>query len=125
MYLVYIATSPCGKVYVGATSRSLEARKAEHKRAALVEQRRSKFYDAIRRFGFDAFRWHIAHYCGSVAEMFAKETYTIQRHDSYRNGLNSTQGGDGTIRGRSPLQIVRLSKNEAYRKRHFRRSPTP
>lgn len=104
---------------MGCTSRSMEARKAEHRRCALVENRNTKFYRALRTQGFDNFKWHIAYYCTSVSEMFAKEIYAIQKHGTYTRGFNSTKGGDGTIRGkgtRSALQIVRQTRQSSKRK---------
>jgi len=94
IYSIYKATNIVNeKVYIGYTS-NFEARKKKHKKTS--EKSTIRFYEAIRKYGWDNFEWEIIYqsrdmdHCKNVME-----NYFIQMYDSYKNGYNSTLGGDG------------------------------
>lgn len=93
-FIVYCATSPSGRRYVGCTGRGLAERKRGHLAAARkgVE---SKFYRAVRKYGFDAFEWVVLARCSDVSEMHEQERRLIAHFESQRIGYNVTSGGEG------------------------------
>lgn len=96
MGLVYKATSPSGKVYIGKTSKTLKERIASHKKdLSRKEYKNSKFYNAIRKYGFDSIIWEVVEDDVLDENINNLEIELIKKFDSYKNGLNSTTGGDG------------------------------
>ena len=92
MGLVYKVISPSGKIYVGQTKRSLEARKQEHMLAAATGDN-NKFHKAIRKYG-ELLIWEIVTEC-SESQLDIVETSTIKEYKSNICGYNLTSGGDG------------------------------
>lgn len=82
-----------GKVYIGCTV-DLARRKSAHKYEAITRRTDTKFYNAIRKYGFESFTWEIvysswdAEHCINIIE-----DVIIKYHDSINNGYNSMQGG--------------------------------
>lgn len=97
---VYKVTSPSGKVYIGMTKYSLEIRKSKHYRTA-ESGSMTKFYKAIRKYG-ENLHWEILRVCDSWAQAKVLEIEEINNHDSFKNGYNSTLGGDGQL-GAAPM----------------------
>ena len=94
IYSIYKATNiQNGKCYIGFT-KNYKKRLKEHKRGSL--ERDNVFYRAIRKYGWDSFDWQIIYqskdgdYCKNIME-----THFIIENDSYSNGYNMTNGGDG------------------------------
>lgn len=81
------------KIYIGFDS-NWPRRKHAHKKN--FKYRNGKFYDAIKKYGWDAFEWEILYqsedkeYCLNVSEK-----HFIKKFDSMNNGYNMTEGGDG------------------------------
>lgn len=94
IYTIYKATNLVNeKVYIGFDS-NWPRRRNQHKNNALTNKIETKFYDAIRKHGWENFKWEII--CQSLNCKFlaeTMETYFIENYDSYRNGYNSTTGG--------------------------------
>lgn len=90
--VIYKATSPSGKVYIGMTN-NLKYRKKKH----LIDskKRAGKFHHAINKYGFDSFKWEILHACKERSEACKLEQAEIKNYDSFQNGYNMTIGGDG------------------------------
>lgn len=122
-FIVYKATSPSGKVYIGITSEGLEIRKNKHYRDALKFDR--KFYKALRKYGSKVI-WETIDTASTWNEACNKEKLHIQKYDSFKNGYNSTLGGEGiyglkhpnppmlgkthTKEARNKIRIARLGK---------------
>lgn len=49
----------------------------------------------MRKYGRDKFHIELIDTASSKEEMFEKEMYYIKLFDTYKNGYNSTLGGDG------------------------------
>lgn len=87
--------------YVGATTLLLPKRQKEHLRRANCNGKKlhTKFQQAIREHGWEAFEWSILSECKSVDEMLAEERRWIAEFDT-RNperGYNMTKGGCGVV----------------------------
>lgn len=94
---VYTATNLVnGKVYVGKTVRPLHHAKARHAFRAR-QGMNSRFYAAIRKYGFEAFRWDIAYTGTDDADIQKEERRLISELNTTDpvNGYNMTPGGDG------------------------------
>jgi group I intron endonuclease len=83
---------PTGKKYIGQTLYETK-RKAYH--LCKSKDGDSKFYRAIRKYGWDNFIYGII---GKFDKQFLNEVEIsyIQKYDTFKNGYNSTLGGDGT-----------------------------
>ena len=99
------------KVYIGQTSqeRGFKDRYCRKGKGIeivynsyLYEQKHNRYYNihlfkAIEKYGFDAFVVdEIFDAALTECELNEKEIFYIEKFDSFRNGYNSTLGGDGT-----------------------------
>jgi group I intron endonuclease len=91
--IVYKAEGKNKEVYIGATCRTLKTRISEHKCHAIKQCKSGKFYDLIRKNGFDYFHFEILLECMSLEELDQMEKYFIKKYDSCANGLNGSLGG--------------------------------
>lgn len=96
---IYRFIGPTGKSYIGQTCQDPIRRKEQHKHSAEVGNIKTKFYNAIRKYGFDSFDFLIVKtITGEKEEVKSEldqlETYYIGKYDSYNNGYNMTIGGD-------------------------------
>ena len=80
------------EVYIGATVRSLEERKADHLQKA-DKKVGSYFQEAIGTYGPDAFIWEQIDIASSNDELASKEIKYISEYDALENGFNSDKGG--------------------------------
>jgi group I intron endonuclease len=96
--IIYKATNKMnGKCYVGLTTGLLKERMMAHFRSSIDTTNKrgygSKFYRAIRKYGFDAFEWKVVLIC-PIEDLRMQEIITIEEVDSYYHGYNSTPGGE-------------------------------
>lgn len=98
--IIYKATFPNGKSYIGKTTKTLEERIKQHK----SDSKRHKnyaFYNAMNKYGFDCIQWEIIDDTAkNEAELSQKEIYWIKYYNTYihannSNGYNTTLGGEG------------------------------
>lgn len=113
--LIYKATSPSGKVYIGQTTYSLSRRISGHNKDA--KKHDYFFARAIRKYGIDNFRWKIVEDNIPVMFLDMKECEWIQMYNSYKNGYNSTLGGDFHPMN-NPLIIEKVANFHRGRKRN-------
>ena len=98
MSLIYKASFPNGKVYIGQTTQTLENRKYQHKRDAIDLNRKSPFFFAIRKYGWENVEWEIIEEGEFTAEeLDKKEIYYISFYhscvkDENCNGYNVLKG---------------------------------
>lgn len=96
IYSIYKATNKVsGKVYIGFACNFPERKRTHKKR---YKTTKTKFYDAIKSYGWDNFEWNIIYqsldssHCLSIME-----PYFIKEFNSVDNGYNMTLGGEGTL----------------------------
>lgn len=95
--IVYKATCVVtGKVYIGITQKSLKQRKAIHETKA-TQGKQEHFRRALRKYGFDNFKWEVIDNAEKWEELCELEKVYIEKFDSFNNGYNSTLGGDGAF----------------------------
>ena len=90
---VYCYTEENGKKYIGITKRTLLERSGG--KTGCDYNPKYHFGKAIKKYGFDFFTVEILEENLSFEEANEKEKYYIALYDTYRNGYNETQGGDG------------------------------
>jgi len=117
IYTIYKAYNKItGKIYIGFDSkwpRRKNAHKCYHKK------RDNKFYRAIKKYGWENFEWSIVYQ--SLDKNHTKnimETFFINEYDSFKNGYNSTFGGEGTFGISRKSQKVPYNHNGWVGKRH-------
>lgn len=101
IYSIYRARNKfTGIVYIGFTSKTLAQRKTDHKQKALLYEGQTKFYKAIREFGWDAFIWELIYQAKESVDLpylshtlKVMEPHFIEEYDSINNGYNSQTGG--------------------------------
>jgi group I intron endonuclease len=96
--IIYCATSPSGKKYIGQTVKSLSKRMEGHR----TDAGRGKDYHfcrAIRKYGWDSFEWEVLYKDIPEDILDIAEMCAIYIYDTYDNGYNCTSGGNNTFRG--------------------------
>lgn len=112
----YIYCCTCknnGKRYIGQTLREYNVRWKEHKRHSQEPNcyiYNCHFYRALRKYGIDEFTWEVLETINADCrkdlqkQLDLLEISYIQKYDTYKNGYNSTSGGDhSSIEPRSVL----------------------
>jgi group I intron endonuclease len=94
--IVYKATSPSGKIYIGITKKSLEERIKSHFYDSKKNSKRY-FYKAINKYGIENIKFEIIDTAYSWEELCIKEKYYIDKYQSNNKifGYNCTNGGEG------------------------------
>jgi len=109
LYLEYMADDFCEfvvpvgkrKLYFGITMCGFETRMKAHRSRMNDDKCRhsKKLYNALRYYGFDSFTKVILEDNMTGEEANNSEIYYISKYDTYKNGLNSTRGGDSFTSG--------------------------
>ena len=94
MNIIYMHTSPSGKCYIGKTKRLIEKRLNDHVRNA-NNGIDTKFCRAIRKYSIEQFDSIVLENNVDDSIVNDREKYWIEYYDAYKNGYNSTIGGDG------------------------------
>lgn len=85
------------KVYIGQTTMSIEDRFKNHIKKSTIKSRTYKIYNAFRKYGVDNFFIELLEDNIPIEDLDKKEIYYIEKYDSFKNGYNSTKGGDGRV----------------------------
>lgn len=95
-WVIYKHTSnTSGKSYIGLTKRGVAFRWAQHKKDA-AKGSKFKFHAAIRKYGPDDWRLTLLEVGITTLEEAARlEAAYIHMYDTYKNGYNATEGGEG------------------------------
>ena len=93
IYTIYRATNTInGKVYIGFDS-AWPKRKSEHK-TAIKYGDNFKFYNAIRKYGWDCFVWEVIYQSLDYDHCLnTMEPFFIIEHGSLADGYNGNSGG--------------------------------
>ena len=90
--VIYKATFPNGKVYIGK-SKDFENRKNKHSYSPKYYN--TKLTHAINKHGFESIEWEIIFETDDPDLLNQKEKEFIIKYDSIKNGYNISTGGDG------------------------------
>lgn len=116
IYTIYRATNIItGKSYIGYTAQSLPKRINQHKHSYSTSN--TKFYNSIRKHGWDIFEWHIIYQStDGDYTLRVMESHFITEFDSINNGYNSTTGGDYTIITNEVREkLAKASRNRIFK----------
>lgn len=124
MYYIYIHTNKKNnKSYVGQTRQKLNQRW----RYGEGYKREPKFYNAIKKYGWDNFEHKILAICDTQEEANELEELFIKKYNSYIEGYNLTEGGYNNpsfypeIRQKIS-QKISGKNNGMYNKKHSKES---
>lgn len=82
-----------GHSYIGLST-NIEKRWSYHKTQYNWEREKNKsLYQAFIKYGIDNFKFEVLEEC-SVEQLSEKEIYYINKYDTFKNGYNSTTGGE-------------------------------
>ena len=97
--IIYKATLPNGKCYIGKTIFTLKSRKIQHKSSVNKKKSMMYFHCAIRKHGWNNIVWEIIEdNINDFTYLNEKESFYILKYDTFMpNGYNMTLGGDGTF----------------------------
>ena len=94
--LIYKATNLInGKIYIGMTTKIFDHPIKVHKRDS--QRLNTYFYQAIRKHGFDNFKWEVIDTAETMEELEEKERYDIKLYNCFDNkdvGYNTQSGGN-------------------------------
>ena len=94
-YIYKITNLINGKIYIGCTIFDINDRWKSHITAA-KKGSSAHLHRAIRKYGEDKFVIICIDIAIDKNELHFKEKLYIEKHDSFKNGMNMTIGGDGT-----------------------------
>jgi group I intron endonuclease len=113
--LIYKITNTINnKIYIGQTTRSLNKRKSEYKKALLKESfYNDHLYNSFMKYGFENFNFEIIDFALNIDELNAKEIKWISHYNSNdkSNGYNQSSGGKNAI----PSEETKLKMSLAGR----------
>jgi len=118
-YIVYKITNLItSKVYVGYTSLTVQQRWEQHKSESLKGSK-YKFHKEIKDY-FDDNLWKLEIVEDFNSSFFAKacEIYCIDKFDSFKNGYNSTKGGDAFYGHRHSLETRQKMSYDRKGRKH-------
>jgi len=100
-FIVYKATTPSKRIYIGITTQRMKTRITEHVSSAFTMKRQYPFARSIRKYGINNIKFSIIDYANSLEELYIFEQYWIKElntciNDIDSNGLNITRGGAGS-----------------------------
>ena len=92
-YIYQITNDINDKIYIGKTEFDIQKRFKEHCRDAFKRfDEKRPLYSAMRKYGIEHFRVELIEETDNPDE---RETYWIEKKESFLNGYNATLGGDG------------------------------
>lgn len=95
------------KVYIGQTTMKIEERFYNHCKPSNQKKKSSyKLYNAMRKYGSNNFYVELLEENIPLKDLDEKEILYIEKFNSFRNGYNSTYGGDG--------RTINIVNNEKY-----------
>lgn len=115
MYTIYKYTNKeNGKVYIGQTSRTLEER-AQSNGHNYCECR--KFYNAIKKYGWNSFEPTILETVETVEEANKREQFYINKYCSTNDkyGYNIALGGDNKIMSEESKKLISERAKDRYK----------
>lgn len=101
------------KCYIGQTL-NFNKRIRSHQIDAFKKNKDTKFYYALRKYGFDNFNWEIIYKDIPKNMLDIAEICAIYSNDSYYIGYNSTHGGESP--GKNPEIAMKISNTLMGRK---------
>ena len=98
-YIYKVTNTVNGKMYIGQTKRTIDARWKQHVYSSFNDSDFDKgpFHLAIKKYGAEAFVVEQIEECKNE-DLNSRETYWIKHFDTFHNGYNITTGGEHPLR---------------------------
>lgn len=93
-----------GKEYIGCTIGEIEKRFYEHIYRCLKTDCNTKLCNSIKKYGIESFTIELIEEC-DLDLIYSSEKKYIEIFDTYKNGMNSTLGGEGCLGYEHPDEI--------------------
>ena len=91
--IIYMVTNLLdGRKYIGATSDSLSRRKSDHTNKG-GKGLGSRFQEALKTYGKEAFEWEQIDTANSLNELAEKESQYVLQYETKEEGYNTDRGG--------------------------------
>ncbi|MDR2952898.1 MAG: GIY-YIG nuclease family protein [Treponema sp.] len=118
--IIYKATGPSGKVYIGGTRSSLNCRKGQHRYRTVQKKRLTPFHRALIEEGFNNFQWELIDSAKNREELAKKEKLWICFYDSIslEKGYNRTVGDGQFSSGYKNPNFGKHLKHPMFGKHH-------
>jgi len=84
------------KQYVGCTISTIKKRFEEHAWRCINSDSNTKFCNSIKKYGYENFDIVLLEKC-EVGVIYEREKYYIEKYNTFKEGLNSTIGGEGCL----------------------------
>ena len=84
------------EIYIGQ-SIDINRRWEQHKKAVIEDRMNQKLYRNIREYGAENFKFEVLEITKDRMKLDLLEFEYIEKYDSYKNGLNSTNGNAANI----------------------------
>jgi group I intron endonuclease len=121
--IIYKATFPNKKCYIGQTVQKLHKRIYSHKNNSINKKSKQLINKAIRKYGWDNVVWSIIEdNINDVDLLNEREKFWIKELNTLApSGYNLTTGGDGFIRAESTKRLMsKLLTNRKFTDEHKR-----
>ena len=107
MIIYKITNLTNGKLYIGKTTGTIKNRFQRHIQDAMSNRLDTHLARAIRKDGPENFTIELVEIVETAEQLNQQEKYWIKKYNSYENGYNETEGGDGgdTYSSKSPEEM--------------------
>ena len=120
--IVYKATNTVNnKVYIGATTRTLNKRRKDHLSRARFSAKNARyrtcwyFHEAIQTYGADKFTWEVLCEVDNTKELYKKEIEYIALYQAFGpGGYNLSIGGKGNAGYKHSKETVERMRNRRH-----------
>lgn len=114
-YIYKITNQINGKIYIGKTVETIEARFQRHCRDyKLPSINHRPLYNAMKKYGIENFNVTLLEEC-SIDSLNDREKFWIEVLGAFKNGYNATKGGDGVAYADYDLIFILWEKGNSMR----------
>jgi len=100
------------KVYIGKTTQELKKRKWNHYDIAYNQDSQTNFHRALRLYDKNVFEWETLLEVDNLDTLNKMEVRFIKKYDSFKNGYNMTEGGDGGFTYKKGTELYERIKHK-------------
>lgn len=118
--IIYKATLPSGKIYIGQTISKFSLRISAHIDGANKKSHHmynTKFSRALRKYKFDV-KWEVLLENIPQEDLDIFEISMIKEYDSYHSGYNSNEGGNGNKGYLHTEETKKILSEKGHKLRH-------